>query len=88
MRLWPWRPERRPDWPKEVHQQYLVALEERDKEVERADALDDAIGDALDLATGWTLQMTDAQRLNRIAAGLNKAIREHGTQNRPKQGDA
>lgn len=74
-------------WPEELHRQYLQALDEREKEVERADALDDAIRDALDIATGWSAKMTDSKRLNVIASGLNEALRLHGVQNRKQEGE-
>lgn len=32
--------EKRPDWPKELHEQYLLVLDERDRLQERIDALE------------------------------------------------
>ena len=66
----------------DLYQQYQRLLDERDKEVARAEALDDAIREALDVTSGWTPPMTRKRRLARIDAGLREAIQLHGIQNR------
>lgn len=70
----------------DLYAQYQLILDERDQEIERADALDEAIREALDVSSGFfgmarTIK-TPRRRLKLIEAGLADALVKHGVQTR------
>lgn len=75
----------RKEYTDNLFRQYQVTLDERDREIERADALDDAIREALDVCSGWfgmAWTIRGRRRLRLVKLILLEAIAKHGVQNR------